>query len=215
MRPVLLAIAARFAQKETASAFQFLVSLGVRLLIASTTRSGSVEQPLAFAAHDVFSGKITTPDDLKKRLAEITPSDEAFRIEFETAKVSKAQLARYYLRSLEMAAKGESEAWFMPTDDRSVINLQHVLPKKPDGNWPQFSDEEVSVWVNRLGNQALMRASDNADMKSTTFEAKKSTFAASPYVLTSQVADLDRWDAEAVAVRQKALAHLAIGAWPT
>jgi hypothetical protein len=61
----------------------------------------------------------------------------------------------------------------MPTDDRSVINLEHVLPKKPDGNWPQFSDEEVSVWVNRLANQALMRASDNADLKSTTFESKK------------------------------------------
>ena len=29
------------------------------------------------------------------------------------------------------------------------------------------------------------------------------------------VPDLDKWDAEAVAVRQRALAHLAIGAWPT
>jgi hypothetical protein len=89
------------------------------------------------------------------------------------------------------------------------------LPKKPDGNWPQFSEEEVGVWVNRLGNQALMRASDNSDLRSTTFETKKGTFASSPYVLTSQIADLDDWDAEAVAMRQNALAHLAIGAWPT
>jgi soluble P-type ATPase len=71
MRPVLLAVAAKFAQKETAQAFQFLISLGVRLLIASTTRSGSVEQPLSFAANEIFTGKITTPADLKKRLIEI------------------------------------------------------------------------------------------------------------------------------------------------
>jgi uncharacterized protein DUF1524 len=95
------------------------------------------------------------------------------------------------------------------------INLEHVLPKKPDGNWPLFTDEAVGVWVNRLGNQVLMRASDNADLKSTTFEAKKKTYASSPYVLTSQIADLEKWDAETVAVRQRALAHLAVGAWPT
>ena len=214
MRPVLLAVAAKFPQKEAAQAFQFLISLGVRLLIASTTRSGSVEQPLAFAANEIFTGKITTPAELKKRLHDVTPNDEEFRIEFETARVSKAQLARYYLRSLEMAAKGESEPWFMPTDDRSVINLEHILPKKPDVNWPQFSEEEVGVFVNRLGNQALMRASDNSDLKSATFADKKQTYSSSPYVLTSQIGDLAKWNAESVAVRQKALAQLAVSAWP-
>jgi hypothetical protein len=215
MRPVLLAVAAKFAQKETAQAFQFLISLGVRLLIASTTRSGSVEQPLSFAANEIFTGKITTPADLKKRLHDVTPNDEEFRVEFETARVSKAQLARYYLRSLEMAAKGEGEPWFMPTNDRSVINLEHVLPKKPEGNWPQFNEDEVGVFVNRLGNQALMRASDNSDLRSATFSDKKQTYASSPYVLTSQIGDLDQWNADSVAVRQKSLAHLAITAWPT
>jgi uncharacterized protein DUF1524 len=136
----------------------------------------------------------------------VTPNDEEFRIEFETARVSKAQLARYRLRSLEMAAKGESEPWLMPTNDRSVINLEHILPKKPDVNWPQFSEEEVGVFVNRLGNQALMRASDNSDLKSATFADEKRTYSSSPYVLTSQIGDLDKWNAESVAVRQKSLA---------
>jgi hypothetical protein len=113
-----------------------------------------------------------------------------------------------------MAAKGESEPWFMPTDDRSVINLEHILPKKPDVNWPQFSEEEVGVFVNRLGNQGLMRASDNSDLKSATFADKKQTYSSSPYVLTSQIGDLDKWNAESVAVRQKSLAQLAVTAWP-
>ena len=114
-----------------------------------------------------------------------------------------------------MDAKGEGEPWFMPTDDRSVINLEHVLPKKPEGNWPQFNEDEVGVFVNRLGNQALMRASDNSDLRSATFSDKKQTYASSPYVLTSQIGDLDQWNADSVAVRQKSLAHLAITTWPT
>jgi hypothetical protein len=79
-----------------------------------------------------------------------------------------------------MAAKGEAEPWFMPTDDRSIINLEHVLPKKPLGNWPQFTAEEVPVWMNRLGNQALMRASDNSDLQSGAFSEKKKVYVDSP-----------------------------------
>jgi hypothetical protein len=75
---------------------------------------------------------------------------------FVNTRVSKAQLARYYLRSLEMAAKGEAEPWFMPTADRAIINLEHVLPKKPEENWPQFTSDEVALYTNRLGNQAFV-----------------------------------------------------------
>ena len=57
MRPLLLSIATKFKPKEAAQAYQFLVSLGIRLLIASSTRSGSVETPLAAAANEVFTGR--------------------------------------------------------------------------------------------------------------------------------------------------------------
>lgn len=214
MRPLSLAIAAKLGQKEVAQAFQFMISLGVRLLIASTTRSGSVEVPLATTANEVFTGKIESADAIRRRLTDITPTDEEFRPAFETARVSKAQLARYYLRSLEMTAKGEAEPWFIPTDDRSVINLEHILPKKPDVNWPQFSEDEVGIWTNKLGNQAMMRASDNSDLRSIGFHEKKRIYAASPYVLTSQVAELDAWSSSSILTRQKSLATFALKAWP-
>jgi Protein of unknown function DUF262/Protein of unknown function (DUF1524) len=214
MRPLLLAIAAKFSPKEAALAFQFIISLGVRLLIASSTRSGSVELPVAAAANEIFTNKIETAAVLRKKLADITPVNDEFKMAFETTRVSKAQLARYYLRSLEMAAKGESEPWFMPTDDRSVINLEHVLPKKPDGNWPQFTDDEVALYTNRIGNQALLRASDNSELKSTAFSDKKKIYGQSPYVLSSQIAGLGDWTGAAISQRQKALAELALKAWP-
>ena len=113
-----------------------------------------------------------------------------------------------------MAAKNEPEPWFVPTADRAVINLEHVLPKKPEGNWPQFTNDEVNLYVSRLGNQALMRASENSDLRSAEFSDKKAVYADSPYVLTSQIADLDDWSVATISARQQTLAGLALTAWP-
>ena len=170
----MLAVAARIeARAEVADALRFLLSLGVRLLIASSTRSGAVETPLANVARSIWEGKILSAAELKAALSQITPSDEEFRAAFESTRVSNASLARYYLRSLETAAKNEAEPWFIPTDDGTVINLEHVLPKQPEGNWTQFNDEEVRLYGRRLGNLALMRASDNSTVRSAAFEEKK------------------------------------------
>jgi len=54
---------------EAARAFRFLIALGVRLIIASSTRSASVELPLATAAKDVFEEKIGTAAELRKSLS--------------------------------------------------------------------------------------------------------------------------------------------------
>ena len=215
LRPAVLAVAAQFAQpSQVAIGLRFLLSLGVRLLIASSTRSGAVEVPLANTAHAVWEKAISTAAQLKAALAPITPSDEVFRAAFKNARVPNARLARYYLRSLEMAAANEPEPWFMPTDDGAVINLEHVLPKKTEGNWPQFSEDEVRFFVTRLGNQALMRYSDNGAVGSAPFEDKKGVYARSPYILTSNVAKYDQWTVEAIASRQTMLSDLAIKAWP-
>jgi len=103
-RPVLLAIAAKFPSKESVRALELMISLGVRLLVASSTRTGSVEECLAKAAHKAFTGSISTKAGLRNELSDIIPSDEKFRQAFEVATVSSAKLARYYLRTLERMA---------------------------------------------------------------------------------------------------------------
>ena len=92
---------------------------------------------LAKAAHKIFAKEISGTNELRDQLAYITPTDGEFHTAFEVATVSNRKLARYYLRSLELAAKDESQPWHIPNDDRSVINLEHVLPEKPLENWPQ------------------------------------------------------------------------------
>jgi hypothetical protein len=215
MRPLILAIAAAMDPNQAAQAFKFLIAVGVRLMIASSTRTSSVELPLAEAAKLVFDGDIDSAAALRKKLSTIVPGDKEFQEACEVAKVSNARLARYYLRSLEMTAKGESEPWFVLHEDRQIINLEHVLPKKPQDNWPGFDDEEIRRLTTRLGNLALLRVTDNSDLKSYGFAEKKPTYAASPYLLTSMIAEVDDWTAAAIDERQKRLAELAVSTWPT
>ena len=214
MRPLLLAAAGRFSRKELAATFRFAVALSVRLVVTGSPQGASVEMPLAQVANLVYRREIETTDSLKRELNGIIPSDEEFRAAFETARVPRAGLARYYLRSLERAANEESEPWYLPNEDSSIINLEHILPKKPEGNWPQFSDDEAAMYVDRLGNQALLRASDNSDVGNAGFADKRPLYEESPYRLTKMIAEAADWTPEQVIARQKRLAELALTAWP-
>src|SRR6266487_2965016 len=212
-RPLMLAIAERFNPRETDIAFQYLICVGVRLLIASSTRTGSVEEALADAAHLVYSRTINKASDLKVNLSGIVPGDAQFKDAFEITKVSNQKFARYYLRSLEMQAKGEREPLFVPQDDSVIVNLEHVLPRKPGTNWPSFTAEHAATYA-RLGNQVLLRASSNARIGNSPFAAKVPTLAASPYILTNMVAKVADWTPAAIDKRQKRLAEIAVKAWP-
>ena len=183
-------------------------------MIAGSTRTGSVEEGIANAAQNIFSGKTADAATVKTDLRTLTPTDGVFTAAFENASISSRKLARYYLRSMELAAKSEPEPWHIPNDDKSAINLEHILPEKPEENWPQFSDEQVKLYYKRIGNLCLMRASDNSTAKSAGFATKKPIFAKSPYVLTKQIADAAEWGWEEIVERQKTLAKIAVKTWP-
>jgi hypothetical protein len=214
MRPLLLAIVARFDKREAADSLSFLVSLGVRLMIAATIRSAAVESPLADLARDIYAKEVHTAAEIRERLGHLTPSDARFREHFERASVANAWLGRYYLRSLEQAVKEDPTPWFIPAEDPTQINLEHVLPQKPETPWPGFEDADISQYARRLGNLVLLRTSDNSNLKSADFATKRPVYAAAPYELTLQVAGYDQWTPAEITARQRVLADYAIRAWP-
>ena len=219
MRALMLAVAHRFKPKEAAQTFQMFVSWSVRLLLASSTRTSSVERPLATAANRVFdtqlTERITDTQGIRKLLLPIIPNDEEFEQAFISAHASKANLARYYLRSMETQVKKESEPWFMLNEDQSVINLEHVLPLKPEGQWLiDFDADRAKQDVSRIGNLALLLAKQNCDLRSAGFDEKKKVYGDSPYELTSQIANVAKWTHEKIVERQTILANIAVKTWP-
>jgi hypothetical protein len=57
----------------------------VRLMIASSTRTGSVEEGIADAAHKIYSGDLATAADLKVELKSLIPAEATFSAAFEIA----------------------------------------------------------------------------------------------------------------------------------
>ena len=214
LRPVVLAVANNFPAGELVPALEFLAMLAVRLIVASSTRTSTVEVPLATTAKLVFDRSIDSASKLRESLAQVTPGDAQFHDAFAIMPVSNRRLARYYLRSLQGASDKERNAWWLPQDELDSINIDHVLPQRPEGNWPEFDDETHDAYVNRLGNQALMEATVNADLRSAGFAAKKPAYAKAFYTLTSQIAQADDWTPETIELRQRGLAKLAVDTWP-
>ena len=219
MRPAMLAVARMFAHKEADKAMRLIVRLSVRFMIAggarSAARSGAVEEALAEVARQISDKKISTAKALLTELEGIVPKDTQFQEAFATSSVSNVKLGRYYIRALETEWKGLSDSLYVPNDDSQAVTLEHVLPRKTEGNWPQFSEEEAETYYRRLGNLTLLGAKMNSDLKSVPFEEKQRSYSESPaYELTNEVATMDEWTPETINERQKKMAELAVKTWP-
>ena len=177
------------------------------------TRTGTVEQGLAIAANKVYTGEIAAYKQLRLQLMNITPTDGEFAAAFTTATVTNRKLARYYLRSLEMVHETEKEPWLVLNANANVINLEHVLPTKPGDAWPNFSNDEVRLYRNRIGNLTLLQATKNSGLQSADFETKKKVYADSPYETTNMISKQKEWSTTQIDSRQAYLASLALKAW--
>jgi Protein of unknown function DUF262/Protein of unknown function (DUF1524) len=213
-RPCLVAVAAKFDSKEASQAFQMFVSLGVRLLVASSTRSGPIEETLAAAARSIYKGDTKTALSLKQALAAVIPSDTQFQSAFETATVSVAWNARYYLRVMEQTHQSKTNPWWIPNEDKEKMTLEHVLPENPEGNWPAFTPDQVELYVKRLGNLCLLPKGANSDLRSAGEARKFEVYRDATYELTRQIGREKDWSAQKIVERQKGLAKLAVKAWP-
>ena len=214
MRPLIMAIAEKMTKKEINQTMSLCVSVAVRLVIAGKTRTGKVEKGFADAARKTYSEEIRAAKNLRNELLKFIPSDTEFLQAFTIARVSNSKLARYYLRSLESEADSTNQSWYIPNDDSNEINLEHVLPNKTEGNWPQFSQEEKEQYSKRIGNLCLLQSRENSTLKSSPYKDKKSVYKNSQYRLTKQIAEVNEWTTSAIEDRQKELSKLALKTWP-
>jgi len=71
---------------------------------------GTLDTAYSKRAAEVWEGKITTAKQLNDAMKDIVPTDAQLQAEFSTCRVTKASLARYYLRALGLCYRGEKEA---------------------------------------------------------------------------------------------------------
>jgi hypothetical protein len=212
VRPLLLAAFGKFSPKEMAALLAAAVNWSVRVLLTGVP-SGTLEGHYSKNAKKVTDGVITGVGALSKEMAIIIPDDGRFKAAVATAVVANAQLARYYLRVLQMQADGAMDNQYVPNAGEQVT-LEHILPINPGPGWINISTEEVKANYNRLGNQALLDATVNSKLGNVDYDVKKPALAASPFSLTKEAAAHAQWHVSEIRDRQKHLAELAVLAWP-
>jgi len=212
-RPLVFAILKKFSPDEVKKALKLIVSWLVRNLIVGTMGGGTLEKTYAGKANAIFSNRIKAAKELRDSLDSIIPQDDVFREQFKIATVSKAKNARYYLSSIENHKRGKEHPELLVNLNPDSVNLEHILPQNPEGNYPTFTDEQHSAYYKRIGNLTLMKTKENSDFKNSKFVDKKNKYKESGLWITNSIADYKDWNINAINKRQIELAELAIETW--
>ena len=213
IRPLMLAIARRFSVKEAEKAFELLLSWSVRFLIVGGGGGGLLDRNYGQRALSVTKGEISTTKKLAQSMEDVVPNDEVFKRAFSVATVRRGNLARYYLRALELYVKDEKKPQLVPTEDTTAVNLEHILPVTPSKDW-NISTDIAAAYYRRLGNMVLLNAKENVDIGNDSFAEKRPILKRSPFILTSDVAKSREWGPRQIETRQKHLAEFAPDVWP-
>jgi uncharacterized protein DUF1524 len=151
-RPLLLSIVRRFDRDGIKAAIKMLVAWSVRFLIGGGGGGGVLDRHYGIRAQEITEGQIKTAAVLAEKMAGILPLDPLFQERFRTAMVSKSNLARYYLRALELYAQGDDAP--MLGADTLLFNLEHIMPLTLSDDW-SVSPLVAQTYYKRLGNMVL------------------------------------------------------------
>ncbi len=209
VHPLLISVFLNFSVAEVNKTIPMLASWSVRFLICGAGGSGVLKDNYAQKAKDVSDKKIKTANELFKSF-EILPTDAQFQKDFISARVSKAQLARWYLSELELEKTNNPQKIANPDTDE--VNLEHILLQRPDNSW-SINPKIASKYVNMIGNLALMEAKANSNIGNSSFNDKKLHFSKSAFELTKEICNFASWGTAEIEARQEEMAKLAIKRW--
>ena len=94
---------------------------------------------------------------------------------------------------MEMKVKDDPQPELIPNEEEEDINLEHVLPEKPESNWPHIDPELAQAYYNRIGNLVLLKAKNNSTVGNSSFADKRKVLKESAFLLTSEVGKSANW----------------------
>lgn len=215
IRPLLLAVVKRFETRHVKPAMKMFLDWSVRFLVAGSGGGGPLDRAYGQLAKDVMMGNVKNPGQLKTQVkAVVLRTDAEFQQAFSKARVSKTNLARYYLRAMELHAAGEAHPELGGTlDDSYVFNVEHIMPQSAAAGW-QIPEQTAQQYRKRLGNLVLLNPHANVKLGTKPFSEKKVVFGQSPMLLTQAVGQYTAWGPHEIDQRQEALAASATKVWP-
>lgn len=169
-----------------------------------------LESTYAKAARILDESKGANLDEVLALLRSVLPASEQFKEGFRQARMGVKYVTRYVLASIEQALNPVGE--LKPSDD---VHIEHVMPQSPTDHWEQQvdADEDYRDLVARWGNLTLLHQAPNREISNGPFDVKLELYRSSDLRVTRQLAELDRWNDEAIDMRQRWLAAIADQVW--
>lgn len=201
-RPLLLAALRRFSDEDFEALLELVVSWSVRGLIVGGIGGGTTERAYAEAAVLVTDGAITTTDEVYAELTPIIPTDEAFETVFAGRRINRTRIAKYLLVALVQMEQGNDNPLIVTDRTESAYSLKQLMPRRAGADdWDHFTDDDVSEYVFRLGNQMVI---DEEGRPGPATDRLPDPLDDAP----------ESWTPEAIDERQRYLASLAPVIWP-
>lgn len=211
---LLLASRRRFAEGDFSALLAACVVISLRYNVICGYSTGEQETLYSRAARQIEAGEIRRISEVLAGISAVYPRDPVFRAAFaeksiRTSQSRNSRVVRYLLCSLEKHLSSLDLAFASDTFD-----IEHVLPQNPQSGWTEFSQEEATALVNRLGNMTLLRRGENRDLGTADYPQKRDRYLSSEYAITRKLAeDHAEWTPEAIAARQSFLAKQATAVW--
>ncbi|MEN2984396.1 MAG: HNH endonuclease family protein [Dictyoglomaceae bacterium] len=150
-----------------------------------------------------------------KEFREISPNSQIFIERFKNLEIKNIKLAKYILCKINeylLKEAGEKEL----TININKINLEHIIPKKPDLNWKKFLEEKnlnLDELIYRLGNMTILGSEYNKRIKNKFFTEKKSMYQKSNLPLNKELLRYNEFTKEEIEKRQFDMAKIADKIW--
>ncbi|MCC7570930.1 DUF262 domain-containing HNH endonuclease family protein [Candidatus Micrarchaeota archaeon] len=104
--------------------------------------------------------------------------------------------------------------------DHDVVSIEHVLPQTLNRRYwdaADWSDEDHSEWLHRLGNLILLSSNRNRAMRNYDFKTKKEGYfminGVTTFALSTSIVNQDVWTPETVRERQEKLIDVLRKRW--
>ena len=194
--------------------------------------SGDLREVTSMEALQEFVGKYFLSDMTSRSAA----------VDFAMAELSQSRIQQYRMRYIlaKLTQYIDQRAW----DNRayatleqymeSSVHVEHILPQTPASGVREGFDkpEEYEVYVERLGNLALLEKTINSSVSNGTYESKKPGYLESTFLLTKSIVtrpqvgvdtqlnravrdllQFDTWRSVDIEERQKMLGEIARQVW--
>lgn len=216
---ILLAIYNRFHNKK--ESFKKLLQILINFTFRYSTVCGLDPKVL-----ESFYSKISIKlrknkideEKVKEDIRKLCPSKDKFIASFEDMEIKNRKLARYVLFEMNnylLVKNGKKEL----TTDINNVNLEHIIPKKPDISWKKFFEENditkenLAHIVYKIGNMTILYKEYNKKIANKFFSVKRVMYEKSELPLNKDLKNYKVFGCEEIKKRQQEMGKIAEELW--